>query len=153
MLEYYQRFIGKKCWLLDSNLNLPKDKEFTVIGVEGKPTDWGTTLPVYVLRNGTETEKCYPGQCVFVPDNSLPEEEKVSRYLSDNEVYPEEVYFPFNDEKELNVTINHGDWKHSHNRADWLMEEIGYIVGNRISCGEETDDDNFSAIHIYYKTA
>ena len=60
MLKYYQRFIGKKAWLFDKTVKtvLAKDKVYDVIGVEGEPTDWGTTVPVFVLRNGTETEKC-----------------------------------------------------------------------------------------------
>ena len=152
MLKYYQRFIGKKAWLFDKTVKtvLVKDKVYDVIGVEGEPTDWGTTVPVFVLRNGTDTEKCYPGRCVFLPDDSLPEEAKVQKYLSDNDVFAEEVYYPFDDEKELQVTINNGDWKHGHKRADWLMSEIGYEVQSEITIGS-TLEDTYDAIHTYCK--
>ena len=89
---------------------------------------------------------------MFVPDDSLPEEAKVQKYLSDNDVFAEEVYYPYDDEKELQVTINNGDWKHGHARADWLMSEIGYEVQNEITIGSVLED-TYDAIHTYCKTA
>ena len=154
MLEYYQRNIGKKVWLFDAKMRdvLVKDKVYDVVGVKNVPTKWGTTVPSFVLRNGNETKTVKYCEVVFLPDNSLPEEVKVSKYLSDNEVFASEVYFPFADEKELQVTINSGDWKHDHYRADWLMEQIGYEVQNEITIGE-TLEDNYDAIHTYSKIA
>ena len=152
MLEnYYKRFIGKKAWLLDEKYNLVTDKVYSVIGVEMVDNQWGTKSPKLLLRFGTETIKANPDFAIYTPDEALDEEARIARYLSDNDVFAEEVYFTFHDGKELSVTINNGDWKHSHNRADWLMGEIGYALLNRINCGEDTDDDNYSAIHIYVK--
>lgn len=154
MLEYYQKNIGKKVWLFDAKVRdvLVKDKVYDVVGVKNVPTKWGTSVPSFLLRSGNETKTVTYCEVVFLPDNSLPEETKVSKYLSDNDVFASEVYFPFDDKKVLQVTINSGDWKHGHQRADWLMLEIGYEVQSEITIGN-TLEDTYDAIHTYRKIA
>ena len=152
MFDYYKKQIKKKVWLLDEKYNLDKSTVYTIIGVDATVTDWGTKIPVYMLGDGTsnkEINRAFVSNCVFAPDNTLPEDEKVFRYLLDNEIYSEDVHFP-HDDGELHLTINNGDWKHSHQRADWLLAEIGYQHLNTIQCGD-SEEDNFDAIHIYRK--
>ena len=148
MYDFFMRNVGKKVWRFGENETLLTDKVYEIVSVREKTSQWNTKYSVYVLRYGEELVEVVPNECVFVADDSLSEEDKVARYLSDNEIFTEEVYFP-NDENELHATI-YGDWKHSHKRADWLMEQIGYAFVNEIQV-EDSEEDYYGAIHIYRK--
>ena len=46
------------------------------------------------------------------------------------------------------VEIHWGDWKHSHLRADWLMEQAGFeFCGENVT--EEDGSDCYSAMRFY----
>lgn len=48
------------------------------------------------------------------------------------------------------VDVKLGDWKHSHLRLQFLMEELGYSLIDRRTYDNEYED-TFSAIHTYLK--
>lgn len=49
----------------------------------------------------------------------------------------------------LTITVEWGDWKHSHGRLDYLMKDKGYeVLGVNVT--EEDGSDCYSAEHIYY---
>lgn len=48
----------------------------------------------------------------------------------------------------IQIEIYWGDWKHSHLRADYLMEQNGFkLIGKEVT--EEDGSDCYSARHTY----
>ena len=51
------------------------------------------------------------------------------------------------------IEIEHGDWKHDHGNADFIMETVFGLKSVAEEVTEEDDsedvDDNYSAIHTY----
>jgi hypothetical protein len=52
--------------------------------------------------------------------------------------------------KGFEISVNWGDWKHSHIFLDHLMKELGYTLINE-EITEENGDDAYSSIHVYMK--
>lgn len=75
----------------------------------------------------------------------------VQKLLEGNGIYAE-VYKSFyeKDVPEVRVEIDHGDWKHEHGRADYLVKnELGGIhIGNEVTW--EDGSDCYSALHRYF---
>ena len=66
-------------------------------------------------------------------------------YLQENDADFNEVYEV---DDMFAITIEWGDWKHSHLRADYLMKQIGYILFDE-ELTESDGSDCYSSIHIY----
>lgn len=47
------------------------------------------------------------------------------------------------------IDIHHGDWKHDHENADYIMETAFGIKVKDETVTEESDEDAYSAIHTY----
>lgn len=79
----------------------------------------------------------------------MTEVEKIQKAFDDNDVYVSEI-----DEavKSIRLTINWGDWKHSHQAADEIMAELGYVLDDEIVT-EENGSDCYSSYHYYSKVA
>lgn len=75
--------------------------------------------------------------------------EEIKNYLDENEVYPDEVN---GGGDHVSVTIEWGDWKHSHGYCDEVMEEIGYQLDDE-EVTEENGSDCYSSIHYYSKVS
>ena len=75
--------------------------------------------------------------------------EKIQKALDDNEVYVSEIHETV---KSVSLVINWGDWKHSHQAADEVMAELGYVLDDEIVL-EENGSDCYSSEHFYSKTA
>jgi hypothetical protein len=73
--------------------------------------------------------------------------DEIKRYLNYNEIYPDCVY---ENEGNIEIEINDGDWKHDHIRCKYLMSELGYNQLD-VVVTEESDSDCYSAVHIYAK--
>lgn len=76
--------------------------------------------------------------------------QEIERYLRNND-----ADFEYIQEGEtggvplLTITVEWGDWKHSHRRLDYLMEQKGYETLGSYKT-EEDGSDCYSAEHIYY---
>ena len=73
---------------------------------------------------------------------------KIDKALRDGGVWNTEVY-PSNNFSDITVEIYHGDWKHDHLRAKWIIAEMG---GEQTSewLLEESDSDCYSAAHRFH---
>lgn len=76
--------------------------------------------------------------------------QEIERYLRNND-----ADFEYIQEGEtagvplLTITVEWGDWKHSHKHLDYLMKEKGYeLLGEHVT--EEDGSDCYSSEHIYY---
>lgn len=50
----------------------------------------------------------------------------------------------------IEISVIWGDWKHSHQWLDYLMEQIGYfLIENRVT--ESDGSDCYSSIHTYMR--
>ena len=147
-----EKVIGKKVYKVDevtiSELRtirvMRTDKVFTIKGYKDydESNDY---CPHYILDNGEEIRSF---NAVFVPDYSLPEADMINKFLSDNELFAEDVYT--NGEGYTAVSISWGDWKHEHGWCDVLMEYISYEKVTE-SVTEENGSDCYSSIHYYHK--
>ena len=54
------------------------------------------------------------------------------------------------DDDYIVATINWGDWKHDHLRADYLLNNIGYTCIDTVVTDSD-GSDCYSAKHFYYK--
>lgn len=51
--------------------------------------------------------------------------------------------------RQIEVVVEHGDWKHEHGHLDYVMGQNGYVkIGDR-PFGEATGDDSYSSTHVY----
>lgn len=154
--------IGKQVWVLVDNCghgiyHIDKSSKRVVVGIvkrgENFPdgtenTDWYDHL---VLQNedGTSTHiKEY--EAIICPENYDDECSIVSRFLSDNRCYADEVWHE--NEIAVAVSINWGDWKHDHR---WCEDLMGYLGYGELGCDvtEEDGSDCYSAVHYFVKTA
>lgn len=104
----------------------------------------------YVLKSESgETIEIRQYECIFIPDETLPEIDMISRYLNDNDCGHNDVY---HENEQLCVYISCGDWKHSFIWLDNLMRYIGYDLNDE-EVTEENGSDCYSAIHYYHKVA
>ena len=100
-------------------------------------------------EDGTEKE-VREVECVFVPDTTKEETEMLCRYLMDNGVYAGVSHYS-TEVPAIVVSIERGDWRHSHIWATDLMEYLGYTeIGNEVT--EENGSDCYSADHYYLKS-
>ena len=74
---------------------------------------------------------------------------KIYKYLNKKDADFDEVYFsPHGDAPMLCISVNWGDWKHSHIYLDRVMADIGYTkISENVT--EEDGDDAYSAEHIF----
>lgn len=49
----------------------------------------------------------------------------------------------------LTVDVPFGDWKHDHGHLNYVMKENGFTCIGENHYGEKTDDDSYSAVHIF----
>lgn len=76
--------------------------------------------------------------------------QEIERYLRNND-----ADFEYIREDEVGgvplliITVEWGDWKHSHGHLDYLMKEKGYEVLG-VDVTESDGSDCYSAEHIYY---
>ena len=103
----------------------------------------------YIVRkpDGTEVEirEC---DCVLSPKTDKPADYMVQDFLNDNGVWAD--VYPYLGTSALVVSIEWGDWKHSHLWAKTLMKYLGYTeVGEKVT--EEDGSDCYSADHYYLK--
>lgn len=144
--------IGKKVFKLvkvsDYSDKMDTTTEYTIVReiIYPEVKDW---CDHYIIKdnNGNEEEV----QCVsvvFAPKLELPEEEMIDKYLSDNELYPVEIY-----RKGLFLQISgDGDWKHFHIWLRVLMEYLGYKqIAEKVT--EEDGSDWYGSEHYFLKTA
>ena len=72
--------------------------------------------------------------------------EKIDKLLNDNNIWAN--VYEHNELPVVFVDINWGDWKHSHLRTKYLLENIGCLyLGEDVT--EEDGSDCYSAIHKY----
>lgn len=69
---------------------------------------------------------------------------ETSKYLADNGVYAEVDIV----DGDIILNIPWGDWKHDHQRADYLMKQKGYVL-EREEVTEEDGSDTYSAMRYY----
>ena len=69
---------------------------------------------------------------------------ETSKYLVDNGVYAEVDIV----DGDIILNIPWGDWKHDHQRADYLMKQKGYVL-EREEVTEEDGSDTYSAMRYY----
>ena len=81
----------------------------------------------YLIRNVEDSnDTCIVDEffVVYCPDYSVPRNDMIRKYLSDNGVYPDDVSTSGYGGESVEVSINWGDWKHDHAFADELMGRI-----------------------------
>lgn len=100
------------------------------------------------LPDGTEKE-IRETECVFSPDYTKKYiEDTIHQFLNDNGVWSE--VFTKCDRKVIVVSIEWGDWRHSHMWGTDLMRYLGYTeIGDKVT--EENGSDCYSADHYYLK--
>lgn len=143
--------IGEKvCKLVKSSNYTEKmdtSTEYTIVNVITYPEvkDW---CDHYIIkdREGNE-EEVQSVSVIFAPNNTLPEEEMIDKYLADNELYPVEIY-----RNGLFIQISgDGDWKHFHIWLRVLMEYLGYQqIAENVT--DEDGSDWYGAEHYFLKT-
>ena len=74
------------------------------------------------------------------------EMEEVNQILWDNNIY-HDTYI---DDDYIVVKINWGDWKHDHLRADYILNNAGYVCIDTVVT-DSNGSDCYSATHFYYK--
>lgn len=79
----------------------------------------------------------------------IEEEKRINNYLYENDADFGDVYTTYDDGL-VHISVTWGDWKHSHLRNDWLMEQIGYELVD-VQVTEEDGSDTYSADRIYRK--
>jgi hypothetical protein len=50
----------------------------------------------------------------------------------------------------IEITVENGDWKHDHIRLKNLMFQMNYAFFGRLISDEESGDDSFSAVYLYF---
>ena len=50
----------------------------------------------------------------------------------------------------IEITVENGDWKHDHIRLRNLMSQMNYVFYGRHISDEESGDDSFSAVYLYF---
>lgn len=144
--------IGKKVWrmvLKSATYCLDKATTYTIVDVKdgGECNDWCNHL---VLESPTkERVEIREFEGVFIPDYSLPLEQMIQKFLSDNSCYADLAEVS---KERIILSISWGDWKHDHGWADTLMRYLGWSCDDEIVT-EENGSDCYSSDHYYYKEA
>ena len=72
-------------------------------------------------------------------------EQIINKIYKDNDIYYE---WSCNGEKEVDIVVDFGDWKHDNGFIDYLMRENGFVkIGEDITY--EDGSDCYSSIHYY----
>lgn len=72
----------------------------------------------------------------------------IYKHLKDNDADFDSIYFV--DDDVVSVSVEWGDWKHSHGFLDYLMKQLGFtLFKERVT--EEDGSDTYSSIHYYSK--
>ena len=90
------------------------------------------------ILNTSELEK------YDMKEQSPPKDVYVDRKKKKNGIFAE----VWEENNEIKVQIDWGDWKHEHLRCDYLMGEIGYELQSTVTT-EEDGSDCYSALHTY----
>lgn len=148
-----EKTIGKKVWLLIENQNglqvAIDTGDWTIVAIKpyNEVKDYCNHLVVKNDKGVEQEVREY--NAIFVPDETLPELDMISRFLNDNGCGHDDVY---HENEQLCVYISWGDWKHSFIWLDNLMRYIGYDLNDE-EVTEENGSDCYSAIHYYKKSA
>ena len=146
--------VGKKVNLLKSIGSCTRqmtDEVCEVVSVVPWSPELHDWCQHYIVRGADGTEKeIREVDCVFSPDNELPEERRISDFLYKNGVYAEVWHYMGT--TAIVVSISWGDWKHEHLWSRDLMDYLGYKeIGNKVT--EEDGSDTYSAEHYFLKIA
>ena len=130
---------------------LDKEHTYEIVRVLGYDEVKNDYCRHFIIKGEDGTEKeVREFECIFVPDTTKEETEMLCRYLMDNGVYAV-VYHYANGNPAIVVSIEWGDWRHSHMWGTDLMGYLGYTeIGNQVT--EENGSDCYSANHYYIKT-
>ena len=146
--------VGKKVNLLKSIGSCTRqmtDEVCEVVSVVPWSKELNDWCQHYIVRGADGTEKeIREVECVFSPDYTKKYiEDTIHQFLNDNGVWSE--VFTECDRKVIVVSIEWGDWRHSHLWSRDLMSYLGYTeIGNAVT--EENGSDCYSADHYYLKT-
>jgi hypothetical protein len=75
------------------------------------------------------------------------EYKKVQEFLKEKEADYSDMVIT---ENGIEISVEWGDWKHSHLYLDYLMKELGYVYSHE-QITEEDGSDCYSSIHFYKK--
>ncbi len=140
--------VNKTVYLIDKKGNILTDATYKVKAMKGEPKDFETLYEIESKDGKTYTAESW--RCVVVPDKKKKDEcERVQKYLSDNDVYYDDIC---TDGLTISISIDRGDWKHEHGRLDSFMKAIGYKLQDEVVT-EEDGSDNYSSIHTFEKAA
>ena len=156
--------IGKNIWVLvdkcgNGIYHLDKSGKRIAVGIierghnlpDGSVNDDWCSHIAYQNEDGTISH-CREYEAVICPENYDDECSVVSRFLSDNRCYADEVYRGFDEIPVICVEISWGDWKHDHGWCDSLMGYLGYSkIGEQET--EEDGSDCYSSIHNFIKVS
>lgn len=138
-----ENIIGKGVHILEGE-KLDTSKVYCV--VEVKPWDGKDWCDHVIVQLGNDKRELREVDIVIAPDYSLPEERMIQKYLNDNGIWTEVA----GDKSRIVVSIDWGDWKHSHIWCKNLMKYLGYTQSNEIVT-EENGSDCYSADHYFYR--
>lgn len=152
---YEENVIGKKVNLLETIGYCTRkmtEEVYEVVSVVPWSKELNDWCQHYIVRGADGTEKeIREVECVFSPDYTKKYiEDTIHQFLNDNGVWSE--VFTKCDRKVIVVSIEWGDWRHSHMWGTDLMKYLGYTeIGNRVT--EEDGSDCYSAEHYFLKNA
>ena len=152
---YGENVIGKKVNLLETFGYCTRkmtEEIYEIVSVVPWSKELNDWCQHYIVKlpDGTEKE-IREVECVFSPDYTKKYiEDTIHQFLNDNGVWSE--VFTKCDRKVIVVSIEWGDWRHSHMWGTDLMKYLGYTeIGNRVT--EEDGSDCYSAEHYFIKNA
>lgn len=156
--------IGKQIWVLVDTCghgiyHIDKSEKRIVVAIvephhnlpDGSVNeDWCEHI-IYQKEDGTISH-CKEYEAIICPEHYDDECSVVSRFLSDNRCYADEVYNNYDGLPVIHVAISWGDWKHDHLWCVDLMKYLGYYeIGNEVT--EDDGSDCFSGIHHFIKAS
>lgn len=155
-MERKEEIINKKVWVLEDRKCVWKPiKEKTWIVKDY--IDWGDErlngdyCPHLILEDAEgNTKDIREWEVVVVPDETLPEVDKIYKYLKDNRLWNDDIDQP--NKNTLVIGVSWGDWKHDHIYLNHLMSYLDYICVKEIVT-EENGSDCYSANHYFIKNA
>lgn len=126
---------------------IPKD--LSVLETCEGENDKGTK-GLYICLDGVlnTSELSYFDLKELSPPDDLIEKDYVEKYLR-SRGWVGKIEDVWIEDNEVHIYIIGGDWKHQHLYCKQLMEELGYEQVDQLD--EESDNDSFSAEHIYEK--
>lgn len=150
---YGENPVGKKVNLLKSVGSCTRqmtDEVCEVVSVVPWSKELNDWCQHYIVRGADGTEKeIREVECVFSPDNELPEERRISDFLYKNGVYAGVWHYMGTT---AIVVSGDGDWKHFHIWLRTLMEYLGYQqIAEKVT--EEDGSDWYGSEHYFLKTA